>query len=259
VSLYRAAGNTRGLAFALVILAYPLEFLGERARAETALHEAYGIARAQGDVYVMCRSLNRLARVVVDLHGDLNLSQAYLEESIQLAREAGLRSQEAQAIEILGVIAARRNDHDLARRYFLQSLHLYEEIGAPFNALLEKSNLAHLERQLGNDARALEYYRETIVAFRDIGQVGAVAHQLECFGFIALAAGKQERALTLFAAADRLRAKSATPMTPDEQRYFSEHLGRVRQDIDPVRFSSLWSEGATMTVEQAIRLALGSS
>lgn len=258
VALYRQFADRRGLAFALVILAYPLEFLGERLQAETVLHEAYGIAHAEGDVYVTCRALNRLARVVVDLHDDLNLPQAYLEESIQLAREAGLRSQEAQAIEILGMIAARRKDYDLARQYLWRSLNIYEEIGAPFNAILERSNLAHLERQLGQYDRALEYYRETIVAFRDIGQTGAVAHQLECFGFIALAQDHPERALTLFAAADRLRERSGTPMTPDEQAYFDGELERLRQHLDSHRFDSLWSEGAALTMEQAVQMAVAS-
>ncbi len=138
----------------------------------------------------------------------------------------------------------------------MRSLRLYEEIGAPFNAILEKSNLAHLEREVGQYGRALEYYRETIVAFRDIGQMGAVAHQLECFGFIALAQEQDERALALFAAAERLREQSATPMTPDEQRYFDEQVGKLHQHVEPKRFAALWGEGRARTVEQAIGLAL---
>ena len=58
VALYRQSQDRRGLAFALVVLAYPLEFLGERVQAEAALRESYAIARAEGDVYVICRSLN---------------------------------------------------------------------------------------------------------------------------------------------------------------------------------------------------------
>jgi tetratricopeptide (TPR) repeat protein len=98
VTLYRQSQDRRGLAFALVILAYPLEFLGERMRAEAVLQESYSIARDEGDIYVICRSLNILARVIIDLHNDLELSQRYVEESLRLAREAGLRSQEAQAV-----------------------------------------------------------------------------------------------------------------------------------------------------------------
>jgi len=256
VALYRQSQDQRGLSFALVVLAYPLEFLGERVRAEAVLQESYSIACAEGDVYVICRSLNRLARVIVDLHHDLELSQRYVEESLRLAREAGLRSQEAQASEILGSIAIHRNDHDEARSHFKESMRVYEEIGAMFNVILEKSNLAHLERKLGNYADALEYYRETIIAFRDIGQTGAVSHQLECFGFIAFAQNQNERALQLFAAANRLREQGDRPMTPDEQIYFDEQLKSLREKMDPMKFDSVWSKGHAMMMEQAIELAL---
>ncbi|MGE5377369.1 MAG: adenylate/guanylate cyclase domain-containing protein [Bacteroidota bacterium] len=110
VALYRQSQDRRGLAFALVVLAYPLEFLGLRQEAEAALHESYSLAQNEGDVYGVCRSLNRLARVIVQLYHDPDLAQQYVEESLRLAREAGLRSQEAQASEILGFIAIQRND-----------------------------------------------------------------------------------------------------------------------------------------------------
>jgi predicted ATPase len=256
VTLYRQSQDRRGLAFALVILAYPLEFLGEREQAEAVLQESYSIALAEGDVYVICRSLNLFARVILDLHHDLDLSQGYVEESLRLAREAGLRSQEAQASEILGLIATQRNDYDEARSHLKESIRVYQEIGAAFNVVLEKSNLAHLERKLGNYADALEYYRETIIAFRDIGQTGAVAHQLECFGFIALAQNQNERALQLFAAANALREKSGTLMTPDEQIYYNDQLNVLRQKMDSKGDEPLWSIGRPMTIEQAIELAL---
>lgn len=256
VSLYRQTRDRRGLAFALVILAYPLEFLAERREAETVLQEGYAIARAEGDDYVMCRALNRLARVITDLYQNLDLSQAYLEESIRRAREAGLRSQEAQADEVLGLIAARRHNFDEARDLLHESLRIYDEIGASFNVTLEKSNLAHLARQIGRYSEALEYYRETILAFRDIGQTGAVAHQLECFGFIAHAQNDAEQAIQLFAAANGLRERSAIPMTPDEQLYFDGQVKSVREKVDPVQFGAIWSQGSSMTMDQAIELAL---
>ena len=256
VALYRQSQDRRGLAFALVILAYPLEFLGEGAQAAAILEESYSLARAEQDVYVICRTLNMWARVILDLHQALDLSQSYVEESLRLAKAAGLRSQAAQASEILGLIATHRNDHPAARAHFRESIRVYQEIGATFNVILEKSNLAHLERKLGNYAEALAYYRETIGAFRDIGQIGAVAHQLECFGFIALAQHQNERALQLFAAASGLREQRRTPMTPDEQDYFDEQLKILRAKMDSLRFDSIWSRGRTMSMQQTIELAL---
>jgi len=230
--------------------------LGERVQAEAVLQESYAIARTERDVYVTCRSLNRLARVIMDLYDDLDLSQRYIEESLRLAREAGLRSQEAEASEVVGLIATHRKDYDAARSHFKESLSVYQEIGATFNVVLEKSNLAHLERKLANHTDALEYYRETIIAFRDIGQTGAVLHQLECFGFIALAQNQKERALQLFAAANRLREQGDRPMTPDEQIYFEGQLTILREKMDSIKFDSVWSMGHVMTLEQAIEFAL---
>ncbi|HJS17745.1 MAG TPA: adenylate/guanylate cyclase domain-containing protein [Anaerolineales bacterium] len=256
VTLYRQSQDPRGLSFALVVLAYPLDFLGERERAEKILQESYSIARAEGDVYIQCRSLNILARVVIALHHDLTRAGRYVEESLRLAREAGLRSQEAQACEILATIAMHKNNIHEAQARFQESAEIYEKAGARFNVILEKSNLAHLERRLGNFAGALEYYRETIIAFRDIAQIGAVSHQLECFGFIALEEDRYERALELFAAAHVLREKRSTPMTPDEELYFEEQLTILREKMDEMEFDQAWSKGHMLTMEEAIDFAL---
>ena len=102
----------------------------------------------------------------------------------------------------------------------------------------------------------MRYYRETIVGFRDIAQTGAVAHQLECFGFIALAQGQHERALQLLAAANALRERGGTPMTPDEQPYFDEQLKQIHERMDRPHFDSVWSKGRALKMEQAIDLAL---
>jgi predicted ATPase/class 3 adenylate cyclase len=256
VAIYRRSKDRRGLSFALVVLAYPLEFLGERDRAETILRESYSIARAENDAYGMCRALNVLARVILTLHHDLDSAQRYIEESLRLAQKAGLRSQEAQAHEVAARIAVDRKAFDKARNNFTESVRIYQEIEASFNVILEKSNLAHMERKLGNYASALDLYRETIAAFRSMGQTGAVAHQLECFGFIALAQHQHDRALQLFAAANTLRGRDGIAMTPDEQSYFDQQLADARAAVDKTQLELEWSKGTNLTMEEAIELAV---
>jgi predicted ATPase/class 3 adenylate cyclase len=259
VAIYRRSKDRRGLAFALVVLAYPLEFLGELEQAEAILKESYMIARAEKDIYIMCRALNLLARVTIALHHDLDKAQKIVDESLRRAKETGLRSQEAQAQEVAATIALHRNEHEEARTHYNESVKLYQEIDARFNVILEKSNLAHMERKLGNYENALEYYRETILAFRDIGQIGAVSHQLECFGFIALAQNQHEHALQLFAAANATRTRDGTPMTPDEQAYFNEQLAKLRERMTEMQFEAAWSKGKATNMEDAIQLAVEST
>jgi predicted ATPase len=256
VALYRQSLDQRGLAFALAILAYPLEFLGERMHAEAALKESISIARAQEDVYVICRALNILSRVTIQLHHDFELSKRYVEEAYHLARDNGLRYQEAQSLEILGFIAIDTKSHSEARLYFMESARIYEEVGASFNVILEKSNLAHLERQTENYANALDLYRETILAFRDIGQSGAVSHQLECFGYIAIALNHNPQAMQLFAAAHAIREKAGTPMRPEEKVYYDEQLKILHGKLEAPTMEWIWAKGHALSMDKAINLAI---
>jgi hypothetical protein len=127
---------------------------------------------------------------------------------------------------------------------------------APFNVTLVLSDLAHLERRQGNHARALELYRETIVAFQKAGQRGAVAHQLECFAFIAEAQEQLSRAARLLGAAEALRDNTHLPMTPHERPEYDQHLTSVREHLGEAAFAAAWAEGRTLTMEQAIEFAL---
>ena len=157
-----------------------------------------------------------------------------------------------------GIIAFHRKDYDEARTLIEKAVNSYQETGARFNVIIAKSGLAHMERELGNYEIALDIYRETIVAFHNVAQTGAVAHQLECIGFIALAWNQNERALQLFAAAHALREKGGTPMTPDEQVYFDKQVKGIHEKMDDAEFKKAWGKGHSLTMEQAIGCALES-
>ncbi|HXQ37927.1 MAG TPA: hypothetical protein VN843_28225, partial [Anaerolineales bacterium] len=256
VAIYRQSQDKSGLAYALVILANPLGFLGEHLQAEAALMESVAIARSEKNTFVLASALSGLTPVTLVLHSDADAAERYADEAIRVSRAAGMEWTTAAAHQMKGIIALHRKDYEEARSLLEKAFHAHQEIGARFNVILVKSSLAHMERELGNYVIALDIYRETIVAFRDVAQTGAVAHQLECFGFIALAQNHPERALQLFAAANALREKGGTPMNPDEQVYFDDQLKGLREKMDEIQFDSIWSRGLVLTMEQAIELAL---
>jgi tetratricopeptide (TPR) repeat protein len=233
-----------------------VELLRERLQAEAALKESIALARSERNAFVLASALNNLTRVALDLHDDSDAAEGYADEAIRGSQEAGIEYTTAVAYEMKGLIAFHRKNYDEVRTLLEKAFRAYEEIGAHFNVIIVKSNLAHMERELGNYEIARDIYRETIVAFRDVGQMGAVAHQLECFGFIALARDQNESALQLFAAANALREKAGTPMTPDEQVYFDEQLSSLHNKMEPMKFDSARSKGHALTMEQAIEFAL---
>jgi predicted ATPase/class 3 adenylate cyclase len=257
VALYRQGADLdkRGLSYALTILAQTQYFLGERDEADAFLKEAIALARAAHDVYGEIRAMVILVRVRAIMYGDLESARAYAEEGIRLAREAGLGYLASVMSYNLGLLAAYRLEAEEARLRFGEAIAAFEETRAHFNILLAKSDLAHLERNVGNYPRALELYRETITAFRDVGQRGAVAHQLECFAFIAIAQNQFDRGVRLLGAAEAWRERGGTSMTPEELVSYQKQVAIAGRQMDSELFSKTWAEGRALTMEQAIQYA----
>jgi tetratricopeptide (TPR) repeat protein len=225
-------------------------------QAESALKEALALATSDENGILGAWALNSLAGVTATLHGDIQAAWDLTEEALRLTSDGEMDWYLANAYEMRGFLASYSDRYEEARRLFERAMDAYRSVGAHLNVLMSKSNLAHLERQFGHHQQALEWYRESILGFREIGQLGAVAHQLECFGFLAMAGDQNERALKLFAAADALREQVASPMSSDEQIYFDEQLKVVQQKLDAQQFDRIWTTGRALTMEEALELAL---
>jgi len=120
-----------------------------------------------------------------------------------------------------------------------------------------QSMFAHALREIGNLDKAQFYYRRTIRLWQDRGHRAAIAHQLECFGLIALTREEFTRAVKLFSAAQTLRDTADSIRTPAEQKEFDEAKMNLQAKIDD--FDKTWEEGRSMTMEQAIEFALEES
>jgi tetratricopeptide (TPR) repeat protein len=256
IAYYRQLDEKSGLASALLVASLALQSSGKLDQAETSLKEALVVSPYDENEFVGIWILNSLARVTARLHGDIQAAWDLTEQALRLAKDAEMDWQIADVYEVRGLLAAYSGKYEEARLLFEKAMDAFREVGAPYSVLLNKNNFAHLERQFGHHQQALELYRETIVGFYEVGQLGAVAHQLECFGFLAMASDQFERALKLFAAADALREKVASPMTSEEQAYFDEQIKILRQKIDAGQFDRVWTSGRALTMEQALELAL---
>ena len=64
------------------------------------------------------------------------------------------------------------------------------------------------------------------------------------------------RAAKLLGAAEALREKIDSPMTDYERVEYEQSVARLRSMLAEAEFNALWAEGRSMTMEQAIQLAL---
>ena len=130
------------------------------------------------------------------------------------------------------------------------------ELGDRRGELVCRSLLAHVARRSGSLDEAEAIYRETIRAWRDMGNRGAIANQLECFAFLALPKGQRLRAARLLGAAESLREAAGAAMDPVEREEYEVAVTEIRRHADGVATNSAWTEGREMGAEAAIELAV---
>jgi hypothetical protein len=157
---------------------------------------------------------------------------------------------------ILARLAFYRGDMAEARKHADLMLDLHKELGDQLSVTGHQTQMAHVARQIGNYQEALALYRETLPDWQKIGHRGAVAHQLECFAFIAKAQEQGERAVKLLSAADALRAASSSLRTPQEQKEYEREVEGLRAGMDETTFDLLWDEGQSMDMDRAVELAM---
>ena len=258
VALARQLNNPLHMAQALHFLGMSSVFLGDVKLAFESLHESEAISRKFDYKDELASVLQSLAYATMEIHGSpaAKQMQSYMEETLALSRgsvdpEAAVRRE-----GILAKLAFYSGDLAEARKHADLMLDLHKEMGDQLSVTGHQSGMAHVARQLGNFEEALSLYRETLRDWQEIGHRGAVAHQLECFAFIAKAQEQGERAVKLMSAAEALREASSSPMTPQERVEYDNEVASLRTGMDEKSFVLLWEEGRAMTMEQAIEYAL---
>jgi len=155
--------------------------------------------------------------------------------------------------------AVKHGDMDKAEKYMESILEIMLERRDNYMLATMQSMFAHALRQKGDFDKSTFYYRRTIRQWQERGHRAAVAHQLECFGLIAMAREQPARAVKLFGAAEALREISNSVRTPDEQKEFENAKSSLQSGMDEDEFNKVWEKGRSITMEQAIKFALESS
>jgi len=258
VALARQLDDKLTLIHALNFLGFSSAFLGDAKLAFDSLHESEDICRNLGNRKELANVLQALAYVTMEVHGPdaAEQLQTYMEESLTLSQGSVDLEAMVRTEGILSRLAINRGDLNEARNHSDRMLDFHRQMGDRLSITAHQSEVAHVARHLGNFEEALALYRETIQEWQEVGHRGAVAHQLECFAFIAKAQEEEERAIKLLSAAEVLREVSNSLMTPMERVEFEKEVAELRLRMDEKVFASLWAEGESMTIEQAIQLAL---
>jgi tetratricopeptide (TPR) repeat protein len=236
----------------------------------------------------------RLLAIIAETQGDHDAAAAAAAESITLYDEVGDSAALAKALHTRGSIAIAQGDLVAARADYASAEALFRRAGDTPGVAVTASTLAYIAL-LEDDPRALELAERAVTAVRtqglpeaiplltlafayvrqsnpdaavsaareaaeiaaELGHKEALSYCVEAIGAAAALRGDGETATRLLAAAEAARSVLSVTLDPFESRINEEARAAASESISGERFAAAWAEGAALTLEQAIEIALG--
>ncbi len=207
--------------------------------------------------------LNRVAGYLTTLagqtiwEGDFSSYVAgWLEEARMIYDQLGSKSGKSNTLNLFGRLAFWQGDYEQARIFLEESIALYEQTGSSLDESWSRINLAYAVLRQGNILQAKEIFRFSIQEFYKVNNTIGVVYTIEGLASLHVNQDQPERATWLFAWADAIREKIRDHRPPVEQTSIEKDLAVIHSKLDDTEFENAYNTGRTLTVEQAIALAL---
>lgn len=135
--------------------------------------------------------------LIAGARGDIDTEQQCYERCLALARQIGDLYREAIALANLGVIAIVRESHHEAKTYLERGLEIFTDLGRRESVALNLGNLAHVYQKLGDFDTARRHTREMLRLSRQLGAMPRVLDALLNWAEMEIVAGDKSRGLAL--------------------------------------------------------------
>jgi predicted ATPase/DNA-binding CsgD family transcriptional regulator len=251
IPMLRTQNDELGLARALFVQSTVLSFLEQSSRVRTAAEESLEIGVKVKDAFILSYGLGIMAGAMFRV-GEATIAQRFREQALANSRRFGSPLALALLLGGAGMGAFSQGNLKVARQNTEESLALFRQIGDKHRIYMAASGLADILRQTGDVREAEKLYVEAIHGWRDYGQQGGMARCIECLAFIAIAEKRDRQAARWLGAAEAIREESHTKMIPSEQEEYQPEMIILRDRMNPNDFTSTWSEGRALTLQQII-------
>jgi predicted ATPase len=252
----RQLGDKEMLAVVLTFSAASRMMSGHFEELDAVMAETIGIVEESNNTYARGLTYGMLGSRLLMTGRDLERAHELINKGLGLLK--GSENHFGHTMVLLGLaMGARFNGRfDEARAGLVPLIPIFHDFGDHHRSNMVRSELAHIERLEGHYDKAASMYRETILEWKRLGHRAAVANQLECYAFIARAQEHPERAVQLLGAAETLREMIQIDMSQLERVEYEREVNDLKTNMDEKAFSQLWSLGRSMSIDEAIELAL---
>jgi predicted ATPase len=229
---------------------------GEYKMAEAYYQQSLTMARDMNRKGLVAQVVNRLGRVALyqlKMHEASSLYKECLETSTAL-QDDELTAKIQIDIGFMYLWENRNIEAGIFFKDYLPSL-----IDKPLSvrwAVLALYGLGELSRRQGKLKESLEHYHQAIKLIPEWEPAFTLDYSLEGLVKTISDMGESERAVHLLGAAASMRKKWGGVIHPVFRAEYDKYINLLREKLGEATFATIWEEGQSMTIEQAIELAL---
>jgi non-specific serine/threonine protein kinase len=218
------------------------------------LTAAVGVLRTLGDPAPLSFGLLSLSRCYYRA-GQVDRARDCAAEGLAKARQWGSPHRIAFGLEILGQVATV-TDRVEARQYLTESGSIYRQIGDRWGIVSTENFLGRAALLDADLDRATEHYRNALAVIRRWRLLERIIQALDGLAAIAAAREQSVRALRLASASARERLTRVEYYPAIEVAEVEPLLGRARARLGEADAARAWSDGLSLTLDEAIAEAL---
>lgn len=226
--------------------------------AQAFLEEALALAAKLGDRRNLARAL-WLSAVGAIERGDSMLARSSLQQSIELYHELGDERGMAMSLSLLGDVAMLQGDYAHAEASYEEAIPRLREARDFTFLAMPLRRLGQLAMYHGDKARSARLIKESLISNWSVHDYVGVGGCLAAFAALSMAQGQNERAVKLLRAVDALLEYIHFPLLPFDQQQYERTVSELRAHMNEAVFAKAWAEGRTLTLEQAVELALATA
>lgn len=260
VSLWRRLGNPRGLAEPLRELMYASLLQGDVPAALRYGTESVALWRTVGSQWDLGLALSMLGitySVAGSVAGDQTVNLTFGEEALTLFRAMQDNWGIATTLSGLGLTSGRQGNYATARIQLEEALAIWPVQEDMWSRAETLGLLGDVLLRQGELSRAAAVYSECLLLSREIGDKPRCAFLLRHFSTLVQAQGRDERSVTLLAAAKRWDMDGSDVfVTLGHDSTYEQAVAALRSRMGAQAFAAHWVEGQAMTLDQAIDYAL---
>ena len=243
---------------ALLGAAMLARFQGDHQQARALSEDGLAVSRHLSDKESLAWFLISLG--AVELHeGDYGKAASLFEQSLIPSRDLGDRWLMCTALANLGVVARIQGDLDRAAALFRESFALSKKAGDTWRMALALHGMGKVAFRRGDHIEAKKFYTESLVLSKQVRDRWIADDCLEGLASVACAQGQHGRAVRLLGTSDALREMLGYHPLASEQADHERCVATAQAALGERAYAAAWSEGRTVTLEQAIEDAVAAA